>query len=142
MRLSKDELLTLFMALEDYNGATNSLEYVILSRRGIDPMEVINYLKSVKQYNGEDISDLSLCSFLDIFLEFVPEELWDEAYEQGYMLAADFLTSNFISDECVKDFLIQIVINDPKELQEESPECYKALPMEDKEIANLMNKIL
>lgn len=126
MKLSKQEILDAFKLVEDTIGE-NVIEYIILYAHKINPTRVIEYLKSVDKYDDVEylrtrrlvyndkgpndkirqeigVGKLRLYSFLDMAEEFAFGKYNDE-YNNGYELAAEFLSSDYCSEEQFKLFM-------------------------------------
>lgn len=145
MELRKEELVTLFKLLTKYDCSDNSLKYVVLQPYGINPKDVLSYLKDVGKFNKKNdniLKDkLHECTFMDIAIYYTPDDIWDQTIPTSYELAAEYLLSNYVTKDFLKEFLEMIVVTYFNLCQEEDPSFYTKLPMEDEQIAKIMSKV-
>lgn len=124
--INKEQILDFFNNVEIYTGSSNVVEYITFGRSGVQPVSVLEWLKSIGKYDDTEYverqinvydcqsaeeareklteSELKIYGFLDIENDFAPDK-FSEEYGTGYELAAEYLTSGFCSDETLVKFI-------------------------------------
>lgn len=142
--INKEMIINFFNSVESLSGG-NAVEYFELGTEVIKPTRILEWLKSVdkyneSRYNNKPITDENLCeySFLDLENQFAYGK-FSEDYNTGYELAAEFLLSNYCSEEQLKWFINELIAYELD--TEDNPEDFVWCDKVKEEQADFLEKV-